>query len=195
MLRFFGAALVIQIITAMLTLAWFSTGRQDQTMLLILAGLTLLTTLLAGLWLHQMARHLRQQALAARDKDHAVKQERLKRKADRDKAKLQAASEKRLRRQARRLHLIANLKVGLAFGLAVAFGLFMLSTQFMTAGLLVLAAAGGGLGGFVLRGRLQNFRPAALPADQAKEELAPPATASSSGNESPATKEESSRES
>jgi hypothetical protein len=45
----------------------------------------------------------------------------------------------------------ANIKIGLAFAGAAGLGGLLILTQFMTLGWLTLAAAGGGLGGYLLR--------------------------------------------
>jgi hypothetical protein len=60
--------------------------------------------------------------------------------------------------EVRRSSTRANIKVGLAFAGAAALGGLLILTQFMSLGLLTLAAVGGALGGYTLRFRQEKAK-------------------------------------
>jgi Flp pilus assembly protein TadB len=153
MLRYIVAILAVQLGTLALYYGALQTGLEDHRVLPVVAVLELLFCLLMAFWFSSMARQRHQAELDALREEHARERERIKVNAERQKARVISKSHKELLRETRRAHAAANLKVGAAFAGALAFGAAMLYSQFVTLGLLVLTSAGGGLAGYLVRGR------------------------------------------
>ena len=153
MAKFISGVLVVQIGTLALYYGAGRTGLEDKQLLGAIVLLELLFALLMGFWFSSMARQRHQAELDALREEHAREREKIKINAERQKARVVSKTHKQLLRETRRAHAAANFKVGAAFVGALAFGAAMLYSQFVTLGLLVLTTTGGGLAGYLARGR------------------------------------------
>jgi len=153
MYKFFSGILLIQLVTIALFFA-ATKAELDNTQLMLTIGLLeILFSILATFWFSAMARQRHMAELEKIREEHAREREKIRVHAERQKSKIINKSQKQLLKETRRAHAAANFKVGAAFAGALAFGGIMLSTQFVTFGLLVLATAGGGLTGYLVRGK------------------------------------------
>jgi hypothetical protein len=154
MLKFFGGVLVVQIVTIGLLFAVTRTGIEDTQLRLTIGLLEILFCVLAGFWFLSMARHRHRDELDSVKEQHAREREELRVHAERQKARVVNKSQKQLLKETKRAHAAANFKVTMSFAGALAFGAIMLYSQFVTFGLLILTSAGGGLAGYLARGKM-----------------------------------------
>ena len=154
--KFLVGVLLVQAGTVVLGIALL---RSDQTEVRLLLGLLALTLgVIAALWFASMAGSSRREAIAAAKQGFTEEREALRVRAEREKARLIAEGHRRLTRERDRLQGRANLKVGAAFAGVAGLGGLMLLTQFVTVGLLTLAAGGGAAAGYFTRVRQERRR-------------------------------------
>ena len=153
MFTFISGVIVVQLGTLALYYGATQAGLENTQLVAALVLLELLFAVLMGFWFSSMAVQRHRKALDALKEEHARERERIKINAERQKARVISTTHKQLLRETRRAHAAANFKVGAAFVGALAFGAVMLYSQFVTLGLLVLTTAGGGLAGYLARGR------------------------------------------
>jgi hypothetical protein len=156
MLKFFGGVLVVQIVTIGLLFAVTRTGIEDTQLRLTIGLLEILFCVLAGFWFLSMARHRHRDELDSVKEQHAREREELRVHSERQKARVVNKSQKQLLKETKRAHAAANFKVTMSFAGALAFGAIMLYSQFVTFGLLILTSAGGGLAGYLARGKMME---------------------------------------
>ncbi|MCB1619830.1 MAG: hypothetical protein KDI44_03725 [Thiothrix sp.] len=125
----------------------------------------LISSVLIAFWFRSLAQHMSKDEVMQLKEKHAQEREKLKVKAERDKHKVTRDAQKRVEKEIRNTSAKANFKVGAAVTGAVGVGGLLLLTQFMTLGVLVVAAAGGTAGGYVLRIRQERSREARLARD------------------------------
>lgn len=154
MLKYFVGILTVQVVTIGLYLAVTRAGVNDTQLKLTIGLLEILFCLLAAFWFSFMARQRHRDDLEAVKEQHAREREELLVHAERQKARVVSKSQKQLLKETRRAHAAANLKVGASFAGALAFGAIMLYSQFVTFGLVILTSAGGGLAGYLARGKM-----------------------------------------
>ena len=153
MLKFFSGIILVQLVTIALFFAITRINLDDTQLILTIGLLETLFSVLAAFWFSSMARQRHLAELENIREEHAREREKIRVNAERQKSRILNKSQKQLLKETRRAHAAANFKVGAAFAGALAFGGVMLSTQFVTFGLLVLTTAGGGLAGYLARGR------------------------------------------
>jgi 4-amino-4-deoxy-L-arabinose transferase-like glycosyltransferase len=154
--KFLAGILLLQGATALLGLAAL---RSDQAEVRALLGLLALTLgAISALWFASMAGSTRREALARAQQGFTEEREALRLRAEREKARLLADSQRKLARARNRLQGRANLKVGAAFAGVAGLGALMMLTQFVTVGLLTLAAGGGAAAGYFTRVRQERRR-------------------------------------
>ena len=159
MLKFLSGILLVQLVTIALFFAVTQINLDNTELILTIGLLEILFSLLAAFWFSSMARQRHMAELEAIREEHARKREKIRVNAERQKSRIINKSQQQLLRETRRAHAAANLKVGVAFTAALAFGGVMLYSQFVTFGLLVLTTAGGGLAGYLARGKqLERIR-------------------------------------
>ena len=156
MFRFLPGILLIQLVTAGLLYTLLKT-QFTQELLLIIIGLGLMLSVLASLWFASIATHRHKDQLSKTIEQYAREREDIRVKAERQKIKIIRQSQQQISRETGRAHAKANFKVGAAFAGMAAIGALMLFTQFVTAGLLVMSTAGGGVMGYLMR-RRQELR-------------------------------------
>lgn len=154
MLKFLGGVIVVQAVTIALYFAVTGTGLDNTQMMMTIGLLEIVFSVLAAFWFSSLARQRHQGELETIKEEHAREREKIRVNAERQKARVVSKSQKDLLRETRRAHAAANFKIGAAFAGALAFGGVMLYSQFVTFGLLILTTAGGGLAGYLTRGRM-----------------------------------------
>jgi hypothetical protein len=157
MLKFLPGILLLQAITVALVLIapvdfvdWGWRGW------LRLAIPVLIVGLLTAFWFGAVAAHQRKDVISRLQEEHAKERETIRINAERAKAKIVKKAHQETLQAVQRTSTQAKIKVGLAFAGAAAIGGMLLLTQFMTLGLLTLAAASGALGGYMFRIRQEK---------------------------------------
>ncbi len=153
MLKFLIGILLVQAGTIALFFAVTRTGLENTQLMLTIGLLEVLFSVLAAFWFSSIARQRHREELETAKEEHAREREKIRVNAERQKAMIVSKSHKQLLKETRRAHAAANFKVGAAFAGALAFGGVMLYSQFVTFGLLILTTAGGGLAGYLARGK------------------------------------------
>ena len=153
MLKFLVGIILVQCITIALFFAITRTDLDNTQLILSIGLLEILFSVLAAFWFSATARQRYLEELETVKETHAREREKIRVNAERQKSKIVSASQKQILKETRRAHAGASFKVGAAFAGALALGAFMLYTQFVTFGLLILTTAGGGLAGYLARGR------------------------------------------
>jgi len=153
MLKFLVGIILVQLVTLALFFAVSGTGLDNTQLMLTIGLLEILFSVLAAFWFSSIARQRHRDELETVKEEHAREREKIRLNAERQKSRIIDKSHKQILKETRRAHAGANLKVGASFAGALALGAFMLSTQFVTFGLLILTTAGGGLAGYLARGK------------------------------------------
>jgi uncharacterized protein YcfJ len=113
----------------------------------------LFIALIISFWFTSLSAHDKKDALYKKEGDFAKEREKLKVKAEKEKIRTMKEAQKEIVHEATKTHAKANFKVGASFaGLLAVGGLFVFA-QMVTAGLLVMTATGGVLGGYYWRGK------------------------------------------
>lgn len=179
MLRFLPGILIIQVATLALAFASLESDFSNNT-LLALGGLSLLFAFFAALWFASIARDIHYSDMDRVNRNHAKEREKIKVSAEKQKAKIIADSQREIERKTARAHARANFRAGAAFAIVIGAGALLIVTQFITAGLLILAGGGGAVLGYAARARHEvRARIKAMPGEllrkqqQADEEKGP----------------------
>ena len=154
MLKFIPGVLLLQVITIALVL--MAPSALENWGWLRLAVPVLIVGFLTAFWFGSVAAHQREDKISRLKELHAKERETIRVNAERAKTKLVKQSQHKTMQEVRRFATRANIKVGLAFAGAAALGGLLILTQFMSLGLLTLAAVGGSLGGYTLRFRQEK---------------------------------------
>ena len=152
MLRFLPGIILLQIATFVLAFALFDSEFDGNT-LFALGFVSLLFACFIALWFSLIAREARQANINRVRRSHARERERLLLDAEKQKAKIIAESQRQIERKTARAHARANFLAGAAFAAIIAAGGLLILSQFVTAGLLILAAGGGAVLGYTARAR------------------------------------------
>jgi len=160
MLKFIPGILLLQVITIALVL--IAPEDLKNWGWLRLAIPVLIAGFLTAFWFGAIAAHQRKEEISRLKEHHAQERETIRVNAERAKTKLVRQAQRETLKEMQRASRRANIKIGLAFAGAAGLGGVLILTQFMSLGLLTLAAVGGALGGYTLRirqekGKLQLF--------------------------------------
>jgi hypothetical protein len=155
MLKFLAGIIIVQLVTIAV---FFAVTRaelnlNDTQLMLTIGLLEILFSVPAAFWFSSIGRQRHMQEMETIKEAHAREREQILVNAERQKARVISKSQKQLLKEARRTHAAANFKVGAAFAGALAVGAVMLYSQFVTFGLLIMTTAGGGLAGYLIRGK------------------------------------------
>jgi len=153
--KYLIGVLFVQSVTVLLVVI---AGRTDlgRTGLLFLL-LNLAIGALTAFWFTTLAEGTRKQSLSRAREGFAREREKLRVRAEREKARGIKSSRQRVSRERQRARTGNNLKTGLLLGGAVGLGAVMVLTQFVTLGLLTLTTAGGAAVGYGLRARRERL--------------------------------------
>jgi len=156
MFKFIPGILLLQVITIALVL--MAPADLQNWGWLRLAVPVLIAGFLTAFWFGSVAAHQREDKISRLKERHAKERETIRVNAERAKTKLIKQSQHKTMQEVRRSSTRANIKLGLAFAGAAAVGGLLILTQFMSLGLLTLAAVGGALGGYTLRFRQEKAK-------------------------------------
>lgn len=157
-IRFLPGIIVLEIASAVLVHALVTSGA-NQTLWVPLAVLGGVVTLLVAVWFGAIAEHLSKDALLKARMRHASERETWVVAAEADKRAALEQSHRRILSETTRAQSQANWRLCLGLAGLLALGGMLLAIEFMTVGLLVMAATGGVLGGYVLRARQSPLLP------------------------------------
>lgn len=154
MLKFIPGILFLQVITIALVLIAPADLTNWGWLRLVIP--VLIAGLLTAFWFGSIAARQRKDKISRLKEDHAKERESIRVTAERAKSELVKQAQRKTLQEVKRASMRANIKIGLAFAGATGLGALLVLTQFMTLGWLTLAAAGGGLGGYLLRIRQEK---------------------------------------
>jgi Flp pilus assembly protein TadB len=149
MLKFLPGLLLLELITVCLMLL-APESLTGWGWLRLAVPLAIIATLMA-LWFSAMSTQQRKDEIMRLQESHAREREKIKVNAERAKHQVTKDAQKQVQQEIKRTTAQANFKVGLAVAGAASLGGFLLLTQFVTIGVLLLGTAGGTLGGYLLR--------------------------------------------
>ena len=154
MLKFIPGIILLQVITIALVL--IAPANLENWGWLRLAIPVLIAGFLTAFWFGALAAQQRKDEIGRLKEDYAKERETIRVNAERAKTRLVEHAQDRTLQEVRRTSTRANIKIGLAFASAASVGGFLILTQFMSLGLLILTTAGGVLGGYLLRIRQER---------------------------------------
>jgi small-conductance mechanosensitive channel len=149
--KFLPGLIVIQIATAVLMISAISAPFAAAW--LLAGGAASILALVVACWFRSIADHIRKDSLAEAREVFAQERERLLLAAEAEKRTIVETSHERLIQETNRAHARASFKLGAAFVGMIGIAAAMLYIQLITLGLVMLAAAGGALGGYGIRVR------------------------------------------
>ena len=113
----------------------------------------LFIAMIVSFWFNSLSAHEKKDALYKAEGNFAKEKEKIKVKAEKDKIKTMKEAQKEIVHEATKTHAKANFKVGASFAGVLAIGGLFVLAQMVTAGLLVMTATGGAIGGYYWRGK------------------------------------------
>jgi hypothetical protein len=156
MLKFIPGILILQAITIALVL--IAPADPANWGWLRLAVPVLIAGLLTAFWFGSISVQLRKDEINRLKENHAKERESLRVNAERAKTRLVKKTQRQTLQETRRAARQANIKIGLACAGVAGVGGLLILTQFASLGLLMLTAAGGALGGYMLRVRQEKSK-------------------------------------
>jgi hypothetical protein len=151
LLKYLIGLLVFQGATVILVLVALRTSLGETWVLFALLGLVMGVP--TALWFTSIADHAGKHALANAKEQFSKERERIRLRAEQDKAKKIEDTHRRLLRERNRVQNSSTLKLGAALAGVAGLGVALFLTQFMTLGMLMLTTAGGALVGYGVRAR------------------------------------------
>lgn len=171
MLRYLPGIVLVQLVT--FTLYFVNQDASFEHLLLRVGLPALMISGVTALWLSMIGRMDAEKRNSALREKHGTERTQLNREIERARAdamleastdraqlmeranaereRLVRQTHKQLMKQERSASRRANMKVGFAFMVLTGFGVFMLVSQFMMLGVLMIGAASGAMGGYLLR--------------------------------------------
>lgn len=156
MLKFLPGLLLMQAITVCILLL-APVDLSGWGWLRVVVPIVIVAALMA-FWFGALASNMRQTEVQRLHEAHAREREQIRVNAERAKHKVTQEAHQKIEKEIKRTTAKANFKVGAAVAGVAAVGGFLLLTQFITLGLLMMTAAGGTLGGYVLRLRQEKTK-------------------------------------
>jgi len=155
LLKFIFGILLVQLSTAILV---YLSPNELSFNTIVQVGIPLLfIAIIISFWFNSLSAHEKKDALYKAEGNFAKEKEKIKVKAEKEKIKTMKEAQKEIVHEATKTHAKANFKVGLAVAGVAGIGVLFVFAQMVTAGLLVLTASGGALGGYYWRGkRIKN---------------------------------------
>lgn len=152
MFKFLPGILLIQLVTAGLVIICVKWSQEPQLVFVVIA-FGLILAVLTTFWFGSITRNVENSTHTKLLAKHAKDRERIIRRAEREKAQVTSKSYQQMEKAAQKAGAKANFKVGAAFAAAVGVGGFMIFSQLVTVGMMVLIASGSGLAGYLVRVR------------------------------------------
>jgi hypothetical protein len=155
LIKFLVGILLLQGVTVLLVVTALRTDLDQTWPLFVALGGTV--GVLVALWFTSIADSARHQSLAKAKEIFSREREKIRVRAEQDKAKEVKNTQRAAARSQRVAGLAISPKTGIAIGGAVGVGVAMLLAQFVTLGLLTLTTAGGVVLGYGARIRQERY--------------------------------------
>jgi Flp pilus assembly protein TadB len=152
MFKFLPGILLIQLVTAGLVLICIRWSQEPQFIIVTIA-FAIIFAVLTTFWFGSIVQNIQKSTHAKLQEKHAQDREKIIRRAEREKAKVTSESYQQREKAIQKASAKANFRVGAAFALAIGAAGFMIFSQMVTVGLMVLVASGSGLAGYLFRMR------------------------------------------
>jgi len=162
LIKFIFGIILVQFTTAILV--YLAPNELSAQSIAQIAIPLLFIAMVIAFWFNSLSAHERKDALYKAEGNFAKEKEKIKVKAEKDKIKTMKEAQKEIVHEATKTHAKANFKVGASFAGVLAIGGLFVLAQMITAGLLVMTATGGVIGGYYWRGkRIKNSNLQELP--------------------------------
>ena len=162
LIKFIFGIILVQFTTAILV--YLAPNELSAQSIAQIAIPLLFIAMVIAFWFNSLSAHERKDALYKAEGNFAKEKEKIKVKAEKDKIKTMKEAQKEIVHEATKTHAKANFKVGASFAGVLALGGLFVLAQMVTAGLLVMTATGGVIGGYYWRGkRIKNSNLQELP--------------------------------
>ncbi len=154
--KFLVGIVLVQTITALLI--YISPINFDDGMSLLRLVIPLFfVALVVAFWFSSLSLHLQKDSEHKMKDSFAKEREEIRVKAEEAKTRIVKQAQKDIANEAKLTHAKANFKVGAAFAGVMGVGALFVFAQMVTAGLLMMTATGGAIGGYYWRGkRIEN---------------------------------------
>ena len=150
-IRYLIGAFLLQGATVLLVMTAQDTAMHKSGWLVVSLGIMI--GMIAALWFSAIASHASQHSFVRASEKFNRQRDRIRRQVDKEKTREIKDGHRQVLRETRRLQNRSTLKLGLALTGVAGLGVLLLFTQFMTLGLLAVAATGGALLGYGIRAR------------------------------------------
>lgn len=147
--QYFFGIVIAQI--AIFSLMLLNSGILTSESLLRIAIPALFIALVIAFWFSSIAKHHSKDVVNKVKDKFATEKEKLRVNAERSQARVRKEAQKEIVKETSKAHAKANFKVGASFIGVMGVGALFVMAQMMTAGLLVISAASGAMGGYYLR--------------------------------------------
>ncbi|MCF6244860.1 MAG: hypothetical protein L3J43_07460 [Sulfurovum sp.] len=151
LLQYFFGIVIAQI--AIFSLVVLNSGSLKGESLLRIAIPALFIALVIAFWFSSIAKHHSKDVVSKVKDEFATEKEKIQANAEREKERVRKQAQKEIRNETTKAHAKANFKVGASFAGVLGVGALFVMAQMMTAGLLVISTAVGGMGGYYLRSK------------------------------------------
>jgi ElaB/YqjD/DUF883 family membrane-anchored ribosome-binding protein len=155
LIKFLVGIILLQGVTALLVFTALKSDLPQTWPLFAALGGTV--GVLVALWFTSIADSARHQSLAKAKESFSREREKIRVRAEQDKAKEVKNTQRAAAKAQRFAGLAISPKTGIAIGGAVGLGVAMMVAQFVTMGFLTLAAAGGAVLGYGARVRQERY--------------------------------------
>jgi hypothetical protein len=155
LIKFVIGILLLQGVTVLLVVTAYKTDLDQTWPLFVALGGAI--GMVVALWFSSIADSARHQTLAKAKEVFSREREKIRVRAEQDKAREVKSSQKAAARSQRIAGLAISPKTGIAIGGVVGLGVAMLMAQFITLGLLTLTTAGGLVLGYGARVRQERY--------------------------------------
>ena len=152
MFKFLPGILLIQLVTAGLVIVCIRWSQEPQ-FIMVAVAFAIISAILTTFWFGAIVQNMQSSTHAKLQAKHAQDREKIIRRAEREKAQVSSESYQQREKAARRASAKANFKVGAVSAVAVGTAGFLIFSQLITVGMMVLVATGSGLAGYLLRVR------------------------------------------
>ncbi|WP_295419112.1 hypothetical protein [Sulfurovum sp.] len=164
LLQYFFGIVIAQI--ALFALVLLNAGTLTTESLLRIGVPALFIALVIAFWFNSIAKHHSKDVVSKVKDEFINEREKIRINAERAKMRVHKEAEKKIIKETTKAHAKANFKVGAAFAGLIGVGALFVMAQMVTAGLLMISASAGAMGGYYLRSKRDKYQ--ALPTIEVK---------------------------
>jgi len=162
--KFLPSLIVLQILLALVVIAVLQSGHELAAV--VIAVFILVTGVAFAFWFRSISDLHSKDMIASIKEEHALDREKIRVENEKEKIKVISDAQKQTTKQVTRANAKANFKAGAVITAAIGFGSLLIIGQMVTLGLLILTTTGGGLAGYLLRGRQEKQKLNVIPSNQ-----------------------------